>query len=502
MSNPADTRKAASSSASMLVRPLIAALAGYVPGEQPSDPTIVKLNTNENPYPPSARVRAAVDEACTRLHLYPDPTARSLRERAAALYGVDADGILVGNGSDELLALLMRAAVGPGDAVAYPAPTYSLYETLVGLQGGVAVTPPFDADWQLPAALFEVRCRVLIVCNPNSPSGTALPVGELEPLVAARRDCIVVIDEAYADFADGNALSLVGRYPHVIVLRTLSKSYSLAGLRVGLAFTTPDLVAELSKVKDSYNVGRLAQAAALAALEDQVADARPRRARAKHARAARRRARSSRLLGSSGAGELRAGASSGRVARLAGHRPQGAGYPRALLRCGGRMRFASRSERTSRSIGCSRRCASCSRAERLGSSSGAMREAWRRRQGYSVSSPSSSSSASAAPLHPCGRTGRCRGRWLDEVAAALVDALEDVFVQRVDRLASSGGGEELLLRSGSALGDQDRADRAAVGGAELDLDRRVVQTEVSGTPGLGDDVPHPSAFAGRRRSAR
>jgi len=271
MSTPPDARKTTPSSAAALVRPLIAALAGYVPGEQPSDPTIVKLNTNENPYPPSARVRAALDDACDRLQLYPDPTARPLRERAAALYGVDADGVLVGNGSDELLALLMRAAVGPGDAVAYPTPTYSLYETLVALQGGISVTPPFDAEWQLPQSLFAARCRVLIVCNPNSPSGTALPASSLEPLVSARRDCIVVIDEAYADFADADALSLIGRYPHVVVLRTLSKSYSLAGLRVGLALTTPDLVAELTKVKDSYNVGRLAQAAALAALEDQAA---------------------------------------------------------------------------------------------------------------------------------------------------------------------------------------------------------------------------------------
>jgi histidinol-phosphate aminotransferase len=253
-----------------LVRPLVAALAGYAPGEQPSDPSVVKLNTNENPYPPSPRVRAALAEACERLQLYPDPSAGELRARAGSLYGVDPEGVVVGNGSDELLALLLRATVGPGDAVAYPVPTYSLYETQVALQGGTSVTPAFEPDWSLPGSLSEVKAKLVIVCNPNAPSGSALSTAALEGLVAARQDCVVVIDEAYADFADENALSLVGRYRHVVVLRTLSKSYSLAGLRVGFALTNPDLAAELAKVKDSYNVGRLAQAGALAALDDQA----------------------------------------------------------------------------------------------------------------------------------------------------------------------------------------------------------------------------------------
>jgi histidinol-phosphate aminotransferase len=252
------------------VRPVIHALAGYTPGEQPTDPSVIKLNTNENPYPPSAAVRSAIVEACDRLHLYPDPTARRLRERVAQLYGVDANGIVVGNGSDELLSLLMRAVVDPGDRVAYPVPTYSLYDTLVALEGGTAVCSPFPEDDTLPRTLFETPARMLIICNPNSPSGSLTPVAVLDELARARSEAIVVIDEAYVDFASETAVELVGRHPNVVVLRTMSKSYSLAGLRVGFALTTPALAEELVKVKDSYNVSRLAQAGALAALEDQA----------------------------------------------------------------------------------------------------------------------------------------------------------------------------------------------------------------------------------------
>jgi histidinol-phosphate aminotransferase len=255
--------------ASAYLRPEIVALAGYTPGEQPSDPRIIKLNTNENPYPPSPAVRAAIDEACERLQLYPDPSARAVRERAADLYGVDAEGVIVGNGSDELLSLLMRAVIGPGDAVAYGTPTYSLYDTLVALQAGRSIHLPYGSDYALPRELRSVPARMILVCNPNAPSGTVVAVDELLALARARRDALLVIDEAYADFADGNATRLGPQEPNVIVLRTLSKSYSLAGLRVGLGITTPALAVELNKVKDSYNVSRLAQAGALAALSDQ-----------------------------------------------------------------------------------------------------------------------------------------------------------------------------------------------------------------------------------------
>jgi histidinol-phosphate aminotransferase len=244
-------------------------VAPYVPGEQPgAGRRVIKLNTNENPYPPSPRVIAAVTRALDdRVRLYPDPEAVGLRTRAAAHYGIPVDHILAGNGSDELLALLLRATIDPGDRVAFPVPTYSLYETMVAVQGGEPVRIPFGDDFGLPAALRTTGARVTFCCNPNSPSGTFVPIDEVEALARAV-DGVLAVDEAYVDFARDHALRLVGRYPNVIVLRTLSKSFSLAGLRVGLAFGHPQLLAGLRTVKDSYNLNRLSQAAAEAALED------------------------------------------------------------------------------------------------------------------------------------------------------------------------------------------------------------------------------------------
>jgi histidinol-phosphate aminotransferase len=244
-------------------------VAPYVPGEQPGpDQRVIKLNTNENPYPPSPRVRAALAQAGDeRVRLYPDPGARRLRERAAALYDVPLDHILAGNGSDELLALLLRATIDPGDRVAFPVPTYSLYETLVAVQGGEPVRIPFGDDFTLPPALADAGARLTLLCNPNSPSGTLVARAEVEALARAVTG-ILVVDEAYVDFAREHALALVGRHANVIVVRTLSKSFSLAGLRVGLAFGHPELLAGLQKVKDSYNLSRLSQAAGEAALED------------------------------------------------------------------------------------------------------------------------------------------------------------------------------------------------------------------------------------------
>ncbi|HEY8517783.1 MAG TPA: histidinol-phosphate transaminase [Candidatus Binatia bacterium] len=256
--------------AASYVRPEIAALSGYVPGEQPSDPRVIKLNTNENPYPPPPSVREAIAEACERLHLYPDPTARPLREKAGELWGVDPDGVVIGNGSDELLSLLMRTVVAPGDAVAYATPTYSLYRTLVAIQGGRSVEIPYGPDYAVPQELFRVDARMILVCNPNAPSGTVVSTRELEKLARARRDLLLVVDEAYVDFADDGVTWIANGEPNVVVLRTLSKSYSLAGLRLGIAVTTPELARQLNKVKDSYNVSRLAQAGALAALSDQA----------------------------------------------------------------------------------------------------------------------------------------------------------------------------------------------------------------------------------------
>jgi histidinol-phosphate aminotransferase len=269
------------------VRPAIRAIEGYVPGEQPRGQRYVKLNTNENPYPPSPRVIEAVARAVTEdLRLYPDPVATDLRTKAAEVYGLSADQIIAGNGSDDLIAILIRACAEAGTGtVAYPVPTYSLYDTLVAIQGAKAVRIPFPDDFRLPAEdLLGARASLTFICNPNAPSGTFTPVAEIEAF-ARRAAGIVVADEAYVDFADDNALRLVGACPNVVVLRTFSKSFSLAGMRIGLGFGDPAVVAELNKVKDSYNLSRLSLVAALAALED-MAWMRANAARVKSAREA------------------------------------------------------------------------------------------------------------------------------------------------------------------------------------------------------------------------
>lgn len=250
------------------VRPAIRAIEGYTPGEQPQDRRYIKLNTNENPYPPSPGVLDAVRACATdALRLYPDPMADALRDRAAQVYGFRRDEILAGNGSDDLLAIIVRACIDPGDRVVYPHPTYSLYDTLVTIGGGSAVHIPFGPDFALPAGLAEAGGRVTFLCNPNSPSGTAIPLAQIEDL-SRRVSGLLVVDEAYVDFADASALPLVHHLPNVVVLRTFSKSFSLAGLRIGLAFGPAPIMAELAKVKDSYNLTRVSIAAAVAALED------------------------------------------------------------------------------------------------------------------------------------------------------------------------------------------------------------------------------------------
>jgi histidinol-phosphate aminotransferase len=252
------------------IRPAIRSIEGYVPGEQPKDRRYVKLNTNENPYPPSPRVIEAIGRATTAdLRLYPDPVATDLRTKAAEVYGLSPDQIVAGNGSDDLIAMLIRACAEAGNGtVAYPVPTYSLYDTLVAIQGARAVRIPFPDDFRLPAEeLLAKNAPLTFICNPNAPSGTFTPVVEIDAF-ARRASGIVAVDEAYVDFADENALRLVKTCPNVVVLRTFSKSFSLAGMRIGLGFGGTDVIAELNKVKDSYNLDRLSLVAATAALGD------------------------------------------------------------------------------------------------------------------------------------------------------------------------------------------------------------------------------------------
>ena len=253
------------------VRPDIERLSAYVPGEQPRDGVYIKLNTNENPYPPSPVVLDAIrSQVGADLRLYPDPEASALRAKAGELYGFPPEGVLVGNGSDDLLTIVMRACAGPGDRVAYPRPTYSLYETLVAIQGATAVEVPFPDDFRLPVDRLGLAGQdqvVTLVCNPNAPSGTLAPIDAIEELARGVRG-LLVVDEAYADFASATALALARRHRNVVVLRTFSKSFSLCGLRVGLAFGHPDVIRSLAKVKDSYNVNKLGLVAAEAALHD------------------------------------------------------------------------------------------------------------------------------------------------------------------------------------------------------------------------------------------
>jgi histidinol-phosphate aminotransferase len=250
----------------------IAALTGYVPGEQPSNGGgAIKLNTNENPYPPSPRVYRALRKAINpKLRLYPEPLADSLRDVAAEVYRVRPESILAGNCSDEILSLLLRCFVGAGDRVAFAAPTYSLYNTLIAIQDGVPVVSDYPADFSLPQAFASQSAALTFVCNPNSPSGTLIHPAELIEL-ARSVSGILVIDEAYIDFAESEAASMlpwIGEFSNLVVLRTLSKSFSLAGMRVGLAFASEEIISGLSKVKDSYNLNRLSIIAAAAALQD------------------------------------------------------------------------------------------------------------------------------------------------------------------------------------------------------------------------------------------
>ncbi len=246
-------------------------MVGYVPGEQPgAGERVIKLNTNENPYPPAPaalKVLAGLDSEALRR--YPDPSATRFRRVVAEVIGVPLDWIIAGNGSDEILTMILRACVGQADTVAYAMPTYVLYRTLTQIQAGRCVEVPYEEDFSLPAdALAEAAAAVTFVASPNSPSGTVYSVEQLDAL-AGRIGGVLVVDEAYVDFADGDCLEIVRRRENVIILRTLSKGYSLAGLRLGFGVGSPAVLEGLWKVKDSYNVDAVAAAVGAAAFADQ-----------------------------------------------------------------------------------------------------------------------------------------------------------------------------------------------------------------------------------------
>ncbi len=254
------------------VRRNIQRMSGYVPGEQPRVAGLIKLNTNENPYPPSPKVLKALREAIDgKLRLYPDPAASALRHKLGEIHGFDAGQIIVGNGCDDVLNLCVRAFCGECEKLGYFWPSYSLYPVLANLQGATPVELPLDDDFQIqahPAMLAKLAgVKLVFITQPNAPSGVWMQRVEIQRVIE-ETDGAVVIDEAYVDFASDNCFDFARDYPNVIVARSVSKAFSLAGLRVGWAVGAPELIAALMKVKDSYNVNLLSQVAAEAALDD------------------------------------------------------------------------------------------------------------------------------------------------------------------------------------------------------------------------------------------
>jgi len=272
-----------------LIRPLVHKLHGYVPGEQPKIPGLIKLNTNENPYPPSPRVLAAIRAAVDgRLRLYPNPTAERLREKLARLHRCRPENILVANGSDEALALAVRALVEPlpnsqlrhiqskmgAGTVQYFTPSYSLYPVLADIHGARKIAVPLNPDFTMPGLAelrrsrrWEFNAALTFITTPNAPGGRGYKTADLEKLCRVQKGA-VVLDEAYVDFAEENALALALKFPHVLVTRTFSKAYSLCFQRVGYLVGHGELIAALHKIRDSYNVNGLGQIAAEATLDD------------------------------------------------------------------------------------------------------------------------------------------------------------------------------------------------------------------------------------------
>lgn len=253
-------------------RPEIEAMAGYQPGEQPQEGQFIKLNTNENPYPASPAVGRAIEETLARgLQKYPSPTADPFRRRASEVLGVPMDWILCGNGSDDILTILTRTFVGQGELLRLPYPSYILYAALAQIQGARSEEVHFQKDWSLGERFWAAAdgLKLVFLPNPNSPSGTMIP-SEQVLAMAERLPCPLLVDEAYADFAETNCLDLVARCEKILVSRTLSKSYALAGLRFGYVVGQPHIIDQLMKVKDSYNCDALAIAGAAAAIGDQA----------------------------------------------------------------------------------------------------------------------------------------------------------------------------------------------------------------------------------------
>jgi histidinol-phosphate aminotransferase len=247
-------------------------MSGYMPGEQPERiGGWIKLNTNENPYPPSPKVKEVLNNfSYENLRLYPNPIADELRSIIAEIHNLKPDNVIAGNGSDDILTIAIRCFVGEGEFVACPEPSYSLYPVLTQIQAGKCLKIQLNDDFSLPQNFNQsaAPAKLILIPRPNAPTGNAFNLDAMHKL-CSEFDGIVLIDEAYADFADDNCIDFVSQYSNVIVSRTLSKSYSLAGIRFGFALASQNLINGMMKVKDSYNVNMLTQKIAAAALNDQ-----------------------------------------------------------------------------------------------------------------------------------------------------------------------------------------------------------------------------------------
>ena len=244
-------------------------LAGYVPGFQPADKSVIKINTNENPYPPSPKVFEALSRLDGEaLRRYPPIYCDAFRQAAAQVHGIDPAMIIAGNGADELLSIIVRCCCDKDRPLAYPVPTYSLYPVLAAIQDAAVIEVPYPHDYSIPVPLAQANAPLTILCNPNAPTCTFVGVEQVEKL-ARRLGGILLIDEAYVDFAGDNCLRLLKKNDNLMILRSMSKGYSLAGMRFGYAMGSPRIIEAMLKVKDSYNVNIAAQQAATAAIKDQ-----------------------------------------------------------------------------------------------------------------------------------------------------------------------------------------------------------------------------------------
>jgi histidinol-phosphate aminotransferase len=250
----------------------LSGLKPYLPGEQPTDKSYIKLNTNESPFAPSKRVLAAIDkQQIENLRLYPDPRAKELTKAIADCYGVDAAQVAVGNGSDELLAFCFLAFCDDRQEICFPDPTYGFYEVYCALLGLKINKIPLRGDLSINCADYLNAGKNIIIANPNAPTGISLDPKEIESILNGNRDHIVIVDEAYIDFGGQSCLPLLKKYKNLAVVRTFSKSRSLAGGRIGFMIASEEIIADIDKIKYSfnpYNVSRLSLVAARAAVED------------------------------------------------------------------------------------------------------------------------------------------------------------------------------------------------------------------------------------------